>query len=175
MIRSIFQFSFLLYVALILVGCKKEDPNPELLDPIFKDLEARAAAYGRNVEEAKAKIGPLKEQIEKTEARSIDLKNLEKELAKEKIKLMNSEQLERYYKIRAERRKLTGRLAYKKAFSADQPWPDPREYSDYLVNIRLQEANRNWGARVPKLQDRMPGSVKGKAKTPEKAEAKKEH
>lgn len=174
MIRFILRIACIVATTVALGACKKEDPNPELSDPIFKDLEARAAAYTRNVDESKAKIPPLEEQISKAEPRSIDLKNLQKELSKEKIKLLNSEQLARYYKIRAERRRLTGRLAYKKAFAADKPWPDPREYSDYLVNIRLQEANRNWAARVPKLQDRMPGSVKGKGKT-EKAEAPKEH
>jgi hypothetical protein len=170
MIRSILQLVLALVLSTALAGCKKEEPNPELLDPIYKDLEARHAAYSKNVEESKAKIPVLEESISKAEARSIDLKNFEKELSKEKLKLMNSEQLARYYRIRAERRKLTDRIEYKKAFAADKVWPDPHEYSDYLVNIRLQEANRNWGARVPKLQDRMPGSAPAKPKAPAEGE-----
>lgn len=171
MIRSIFHFTCALVLSLALVACKKEDPTPELLDPIFKDLEGRHAAYQRNVDESKAKIPVLEAQLAKAEPRSIDLKNIQKDLAKERTKLMNSEQLALYYRIRADRRKFEGRLAYKKAFAADKPWPDPTEYSEYQVNIRLTEANRNWGARVPKLQDRMPSNTSGKDKEPPKAAA----
>lgn len=165
MIRFILQLLVMLIFSLAIVGCKKEDPNPELIDPIWKDLTARHAAYQKNYEESKAKIPLIEESLAKAEARTIELKNFQKELSKEKLKLMNAEQLSRYYRIRAERRKLTARIAYKKAFAEKKPWPDPREYSDYLVNTRLQEANRNWAARVPKLQDRLPSS------TPEKPKA----
>jgi hypothetical protein len=164
MIRSILQLWLILMLALALTACKKENPNPELMDPIWKDLTARQASYQKNYEESKAKIPALEGSIAKAEPRTIDLRGLEKELSKEKMKLVNAEQLARYYRIRADRRKVTARIAYKKAFAEEAPWPDPREYSDYLVNIRLQEANRNWAVRVPKLQDRMPGSVQQKPK-----------
>ncbi len=164
MIRSILQLVMTLTLSLALMGCKKEDPNPELIDPIWKDLSARHAAYQKNYEESKAKILVIEEALAKAEARTIEIKNSQMELSKEKLKLMNAEQLARYYRIRAERRKLTARISYKKAFTEQRPWPDPREYSDYLVNTRLQEANRNWAARVPKLQDRLPGSVPEKPK-----------
>lgn len=164
MIRSMVQLFIMLVLMGTLAGCKKEDPRPEMMDPIWKDLSARESAYKKNYDESKAKIPGLEESLAKAEPRSIDLKNFQKELAKEKLKLMNAEQLERYYRIRAERRKLTARIAYKKAFAEDKPWPDPHEYSDYQVNTRLQEASRNWASRVPKLQDRQPGSAKTKEK-----------
>jgi hypothetical protein len=164
MIRSILQLVMTLALSLVLMGCEKEDPNPELIDPVWKDLSARHAAYQKNYEESKAKILVIQESLATAEARTIEIKNFQTELSKEKLKLMNAEQLARYYRIRAERRKLTARIAYKKAFAEKKPWPDPREYSDYLVNTRLQEANRNWGTRVPKLQDRLPGSVPEKPK-----------
>lgn len=164
MIRFMLQLVIGLVLAGTLAGCKKEDPTPELMDPIFKDLEARYSAYQKNYEESKAKIPALQDSLAKAEPRSIELKNFQTELSKEKLKLMNAEQLSRYYRIRMERRRLTSRISYKKAFLEDKPWPDPSEYSDYLVNIRLQEANRNWGARVPKLEDRQPGSASAKPK-----------
>ena len=167
MIRAALQILMLLVLSGLVTACKKEDPTPELHDPIFQDLQSRYGAYQKNFEESTAKIPLLREALAKAEPRSIDLKNAEKELAKEKIKLMNAEQLARYYKIRAERRRLTARISYKKAFAAEKPWPDPHEYSEYQVNTRLQEANRNWAARVPKLQDRMPGSAPPPPKKPE--------
>jgi len=75
----------------------------------------------------------------------------------------------RYLQIRAKRRLLVDRITYKAAFAKNKSWPDPREYSDYLVNMRLQEAPRNWSIRVPKLQDRLskraPAAEKAKEKT----------
>lgn len=171
MIRSISHVMIVFLFSLSLVACKKEDPNPELMDPIYKDLEARYSAYSKNIEESKARIVGLNDSLEKVEARSLDRKNLMRDLEKEKLKLMNSEQLARYYKIRAERRKLTGRIAYKKAFAEGKAWPDPAEYSQYEVNTRLQEANRNWATRVPKLHDRISsGGHEKPAKKPEAAE-----
>ncbi len=161
---SILHFIVGLMLSCMILGCKKEDPTPENLDPIFKDLSARHSAYTKNLEESKAKIPTLEESLRKAEARTIEVKNFQKELAKEKLKLMNADQLSRYYRIRAERRRLVARLAYKKAFAADKPWPDPQEFLDYQTNLRLQESNRNWATRVPKLADRQPGSQPAAAK-----------
>lgn len=168
------RFNFLilfLALALTLTGCKQEDPNPELKDPIYKDLQGRASEYKKAYEESKARIVVLRESLAKTEANSIERKDVQRDLAKTEKKLLNEEQLERYYRIRSERRKVMGRMEYKKAFSEGKEWPEPKEYSDYLVNIRLQGAHRNWNARVPKLQDRMPSST---AKSAKKEEAKAE-
>src|SRR4051812_22220916 len=117
MIRSAIQIFLSAMIMLAVVGCKKEDPNPELLDPIYKDLQTHCDGYLKNLEESKKKLEELKVSLEKAEPRTIELKNLEKELAKEKLKLMNADQLSRYYRIRAERRKLVGRLEYQKAFA----------------------------------------------------------
>ncbi|NJL23945.1 MAG: hypothetical protein HC902_01320 [Calothrix sp. SM1_5_4] len=50
-----------------LSSCKREDPNPELRDPIYKDLEARATEHQKTFEETKAKIEGLKSSLEKVE------------------------------------------------------------------------------------------------------------
>lgn len=140
---------------LTLSGCEKEDPNPELRDPIWQDLSKRAADYEKQREEHKAKIVGLREKLEKVEPNSMDLKDVRRDLAKTEKALLGAEQLARYYKIRAERRKVVDKIAAREARAANKEWPDPNEYSEYLVNIRLHEINRNWNARVPKLQDRL--------------------
>jgi len=62
-------------------------------------------------------------------------------------------------------------LFYKKAFDKNEQWPNPREYSDYQLNMRLREAPLDWGLRVPKLKDRLPSSV---AKPKEQAKKSEE-
>jgi hypothetical protein len=168
---------FLLCLCTQLLGCKKEDPNPELMDPIYSDLLKRATDSQKALDEATAKLVTLHADLEKAEPNSIDLKDIQKDIAKTEAQKLRADQEARYFKIRSERRKFEDRIEYKKAFAKDQPWPDKHEYSDYLVNIRLREISLNWGTRVPKLHDRMTASVT--AKKPEAAEGgetpKKEH
>jgi hypothetical protein len=165
------QLALLLMVILTLVGCRREDPNPENMDPIYKDLKTRADSYQKEVEESKKSIDELRKALEKAEPRSIELKNIAKDLAKSQAKYEGAEQLARYYKIRAERRRLMGRKAYRAAFAQGKEWPDPHEYSDYLVNTRLNEVNLNWNARVPKLSDRTPAKVVNPAQKPKSTDA----
>jgi hypothetical protein len=168
---------FLVCLCTQLLGCKKEDPNPELMDPIYSDLLKRATDSQKAFDEATAKLVTLQENLEKAEPNSIDVKDIQKEIAKTEAQKLRASQESLYFKIRSERRKFEDRIEYKKALAKDQPWPDKHEYSDYLVNIRLREINPNWGARVPKLQDRMTASAppkKAEAAGGEKAEAPKE-
>ena len=117
MIRFVLRLLLFMTPVLIFSGCKKEDPNPELKDPIFKDLDRRATEHQKTYEEVKEKIAELRSSIAKTEPRTIDLKNLKRELEKEQKLLRVSEEQARYYRIRAQRRKLTGRIAYQKTFA----------------------------------------------------------
>jgi hypothetical protein len=157
---------------LSICACSKEDPNPEARDPIYDDLTKRMTEHQKNVDEAKAKIAELSDKLEKAEPNTIEKRDMERDLAKARHMLTDSDQWARYYKIRSERRKIVDKLVYKEAFAAKKDWPDPHEYSDYMTNRRLVEINRNWNARVPKLTDRLPSSAK-KTEKP-KEEGKKE-
>jgi hypothetical protein len=149
---------------LLLIGCSKEDPIPEERDPIFKDLEHRQSEHQKTYDEATAKLKELYASLEKAEPNSLEKRDIQRDIAKYKAQALDNEQWARYYRIRTGRRKLVDRLAYKEALGAKKPWPDPSEYSEYLVNRRLVEANRNWNARVPKLRDRLPSSAKADTK-----------
>lgn len=161
--------TLILICFLALLGCKKEDPNPELKDPIYADLLRRNTEFTKVNEESKANVKNLVEQLAKAEANSIGKKDIERDLAKARELSQYSDEQARYYRIRAERRKVVAKIAYKEAFAADKPWPDPREYSDYLTNIRLNEASRNWNKRVPKLQDRLVKRTEVEKKASEEA------
>jgi hypothetical protein len=153
-----------------LSGCRKEDPNPEFLDPIFADLDKRANEAQKGVDDEIKKQSELKVAVEKSEPNSIQLKNNQRDLLKSQSVALDLSQKARYFQIRAKRRLLVDRITYKEAFAKGQPWPDPHEYSDYQVNMRLQEAPKNWSIRVPKLRDRlskMPKKEEKQAKSEE--------
>lgn len=154
--RRFFMVCSIAFITIVsLSGCEKEDPNPELRDPIWKDLSEQAAHYEKQKEENKAKLKELREKLQKVEPNSMDLKDVRRDLAKTEKALLGAEQLSRYYRIRADRRKVEDKISAREALAQGKEWPDKREYSDYLVNKRLHEISLNWNSRVPKLQDRL--------------------
>lgn len=152
------RFLFMI-TTLCLVACKQEDPNPELKDPIYSDLQKRASEFKKGLEEEIKKQTDLKATLHKHEPNSLELKNAQRDLEASLKASLELDQKARYFDIRARRRLYEDRVAYREAFAKGEQWPNPREYSDYLVNMRLQAAPKNWGARVPKLRDRLPSSV----------------
>jgi hypothetical protein len=162
-----------LLLSLSLSGCKKEDPNPELLDPIYLDLQRRAGDAQKSFDDETKKLLDSKVALEKSEPNSLERKNAERDIQKSEHVLVDVDQKARFFKIRSERRLLVDRLLYKQAFAKNEVWPDPREYSEYLVNMRLQESPKNWNIRVPKLQDRL-AKAGAMGQKGEKKEAKPE-
>lgn len=157
------------------IGCKSPDPNPELSDPIYKDLLGRHDGHKKALEEAVKRLEEVQADLAKAEPHTIEMKNARRDLASVKSTILLNEQMERYYRIRAERRKVTGRIAYRKAFEKDEAWPNPNEYNEYMVNNRLRNVQMNWNARVPKLQGRMDLIKKTETKAEEAAPAKSSH
>lgn len=139
-------------------GCKSENPNPELLDPIYKDLDKRASDAQHNLDDELKKQLELRTKIDQAEPNTIELKHSQLDLDKSLKIAAELEQKTHYYKIRAQRRLLVDRISYRNALKKHEPWPDPNEYSQYLINTRLNEVSLNWNARVPKLQDRLSAS-----------------
>lgn len=149
---------FTLILALpLLQACERPDPNPELKDPIYRDLKDRAKGFEKSAGDIEKSLEDLKDAVDKAEPRSLDLIKAEREYSRAREQLLTLEQKARYYKIRAERRKLEGRAAYKKAFAKGEKWPKPEEHQKYLSYLKLKEAPRDWGARVPSMANRFQG------------------
>ncbi|MGE0529233.1 MAG: hypothetical protein AB7G93_02205 [Bdellovibrionales bacterium] len=156
-----------LCAVLVLIGCEKEDPTPHLRDPIYKNLAERHAQHAKAYEESVEKLKSLREALAKTEPHTIEVKDLRRDIQRLEKQVVQDRQWARYYDIRSRRRIVVDRITYRKALESGKPWPDPSEYSGYLVNRRLIEINRNWNARVPKLQDRLTTATKVPAKAGE--------
>ena len=170
---KVILMSIALLFAVTLSGCRKEDPNPELLDPIYADLERRATEAQKALDDENKNLDGLRAAVDKAEPNTIELKNARKDVEKSQAKITDLSQKARYFQIRAKRRMPVDRISYKAAYAKDQPWPDPHEYSDYQVNNRLRESPMNWAVHVPKLQDRL-AKAGLSADKGEKKEAKKE-
>ncbi|MBT4760184.1 MAG: hypothetical protein HOO06_00680 [Bdellovibrionaceae bacterium] len=152
-----YNFFFVIFLfSLVLTSCKEENPNPELLDPIFSHLQKQEKEFAKLVEDKKKEIKSVQKDLKSSLPRSPGRIVANKSYKKAVKALVFLEQKAKYYKIRAEHRKFEGRKSYKLAFSQNKAWPDPKEYQNYLTNNRLKEINLNWSARVPKLFEKNP-------------------
>ena len=147
-IYKLFWFVFLLFS---LSGCRKENPNPELLDPIYLDLKSIHKEYLQKITTGEAELKEALKSLKQASVHSKELFIAKRTVTKIKDQLKKDVQMAHYYKIRTERRRIEGRTSYKSAFRAKKRWPDPSEYASYVAHKRLREINLNWNSRVPKL------------------------
>jgi hypothetical protein len=161
----------LFIVCSLLLACRREEPNPELRDPIYLNLVQKTGELKSKREDSIKKLEELRKGVEKTAATTLERKLAEKDL---KVALQNLEKLEQEYNyatIRTERRRVETRKSYRIAFGQNQTWPDPSEHEAYLANQRMRTASRRWDDHVPKLADRIPkpadSTKKKKEKPPE--------
>jgi hypothetical protein len=148
--------SLAMLMAILITGCRHEEPNPELIDPIYSDLNKDYLGISAAREESEKNLEGFKKDLEKAPARTLEKRNAEEDIQKEQNRLDRLTQLEEYFKIRVERRKVEARRDYKLAFIDNKNWPDPKEYEAYMVNKHLVHASKNWNDRVPKLSTANP-------------------
>ncbi|MGE3385341.1 MAG: hypothetical protein AB7K41_01280 [Bdellovibrionales bacterium] len=154
--RKMHCFRMILVVCLlILTGCKREDPNPELSDPIYKFLVEQGNALRPALDGEIKKLEEANKELSKMDVNTAERRQQLKEIQKTKGRIARLEQEVAYNEIRRERRRVEGRRAYKIAYSKGEAWPDPAEFEHFMTQHRLRIASRNWGERVPRLNDRI--------------------
>lgn len=150
--KTVVRFIWLL-ILITQVGCKSEDPSPELKDPIYGELIKEQKSAEDQVKKSSDAIKALEKTYAEQEVRSIDKKSTQKELLAEQEKFRRATQEAEFYRIAALKRKAEAQISYKKAFAAGEPWPDPKEYENFKNMKRLRSVSRNWNERVPKIQN----------------------
>jgi hypothetical protein len=159
MTRRLQLLFFMILLFPLLTGCRKEDPNPEMLDPIYSDLSKRQKDAEGTLEEEKKKLAKAQEDMAAALPNTIDLQNAIRDRDHSQHAIDEIQQKIHYLTIRTERRRVEDKYNYHLAFQANKDWPDKREYDEYLTNQRLEEAPRNWDAHIPKLSDRKPAAA----------------
>lgn len=169
--RKFVLIHIILGLFLALSACKSKEKNPELLDPIYRDLQSTLDQQIKLVEDTEKEIISYTNEIKEMEPNTKELHMARKRMGEAKAKLVKARQMSRYYEIRLERRRVEGRRAYSIAFDNDKEWPDPGEYSAYLANKRLRNSNPQWAARVPKLHSRLEQYQEGRTPASSDSEA----
>jgi hypothetical protein len=140
----------ILLASLLLAGCSRPHPEPEKLDPIFLDLKAEEAKAQTAAEALAEEIKLGKEELATLPPRDPGRRKAEQDLRNQTSQLIQIEQMQQYYQIRAKQRAAYAREEYLKAFERSQPWPKPEDFEAYKKSKQLQTIDKNWGSRVPK-------------------------
>lgn len=143
----------LLIICLLTAACTRENKNPELIDPIYSDLQKELGAAQAQLEDAKKKLVEAQKNFEKSQPRSIERRSTRDEVTKFTAAVTRTEEMVEYYKIRLARRLAESRYNYKQAFHKKLPWPDPKEFEYYKINKKLRMAPLNWSQHLSSLAE----------------------
>lgn len=140
----------IILVAWLVTGCSRPHPEPEKLDPIYLDLKAEESKAQTAAEALADEIKIGKEELAKLPPRDPGRRKAEQDLRNQTSQLIQIEQMQQYYQIRAKQRVAYARDEYLKAFERNQPWPKPEDFEAYKKSKQLQSIDKNWSSRVPK-------------------------
>jgi hypothetical protein len=129
------------------VGCNKPNPNPELLDPVYLDIEKDRKAFEANIVSIKEEVEGHKKNLNAVEPHTGQIHYARKRLYEAEMILQRNIQQEKYLRVRLQSRKDEVFLKYMKAFKDKAPWPDPKEYADYLSLKSMRAAPPQWRPR----------------------------
>lgn len=161
---------FIILLLPALSGCRKEESNPETLDPIYSDLVKLQKKNEDDLESEKKKLAKALDDIDAAVPNTLDLQNAIRDRNHAQHAITQLEQKVLFSTIRAERRRVEDKYNYHLAFVANKDWPDKKEYEEYLTHRRLADAPRDWDAHLPKLFDRKPAAAPAPAKKTEGGE-----
>jgi hypothetical protein len=148
--KNFYASTLCLACLLSLASCKSENPNPETLDPIYRDLSTKRDQFGSQMASSQKELETLDKERPELKPGTIEMINNIRDSKRARQRVAALKQLHDFYEIRTQRRLVEGRLAYKQAFAKDQEWPNPKEIAEYETSERLKLAPRSWDARVPK-------------------------
>jgi len=140
----------LFILTICFLGCNKPNPHPELIDPIYADLQKRSADIKKLVEDQKKIVVDFEKQLKEVKPQTGQNKYAEKRYYESKLVLEKLEQLASYYEVRIESRLKYAKAEYLKAWNEKKSWPDPAEYKEYEAITNEQHKKMTWN-----VQDRI--------------------
>lgn len=164
-----------IFIITCLFGCNKPNPNPELADEIYQDLQTNAADARKDVESEKKKLEGFKKDVEKAVPQTGEIKYAQKRYFESEMRVQKLEQLAKYYELRAETRKRHTKAEYLKAFKEDKPWPTEEEIAAFKQYKLSSVVDAGWDSRKRvKSYEKEHGIISEVSKSHEKGEKKPE-
>lgn len=155
---------------LTILGCDKPNPEPEKLDPIYSEMEKEASAAGNALKAAEKELEGFEKELAAVVPQTGQIKYAQKRVSETQAKITKLRQMEQYWKLRVESRKVWAREKYLEAYHQKKPWPPPEEFTEYQAQKKLEEAPRAWDLKGRLEQAKLGISLKSREKKEEKAE-----
>lgn len=148
-------FKILMFIILstALISCNKPDPNPELKDPIFNDLNSKLGSARQALEAEKKALQEHEQALRDVVPQTGQIKYAQKRVYDAQAKIQKLGQEIRYLELKIQSRKSEAKKSYLVAFKKGEEWPNPAEYTMYDAANRLRAAKSSWdtNARVKAL------------------------
>ena len=144
--NTLFRLLFILCV-LTLSACDKPNPEPEKIDPIYTDIQARLASVTSQIKSAEKDLEDKKKDVAAAVPQTGQIKFAQKRVHEAENALAKLNQLKEYWELRVESRKKWAREYYLKAYEKKEVWPDPQEIEEYQAQKKLEEAPSAWNAK----------------------------
>lgn len=148
------RLTILLLAVICLTACEKPLAEPEMVDPIYSDLETRLKTVQTLLETERKALEDVKNRFETAPPRDLNRKRSQHEIYQREKTVKRLEEKELYHQLLIKKRLKHVRTIYPERYKAKAPWPDPEEVERYRTNQRLNSTSRNWADRVPRLADR---------------------
>lgn len=137
----------ILSALMALMGCNKPDPNPELKDPIYADLNNLKTSAQQAVLAEKKALEGFEQELKDVVPQTGQIKYAQKRVNESREKINRLEQEAKFYELKVESRKREASIAYQLAFRKGESWPDPKEFAAYEAQKRIREGAKTWDSR----------------------------
>lgn len=150
----IYKVVFISILALFLAACDSPEPNPELRDPIYSDLEKEVKAVEAQLSAALKELEGFQAELAAVVPQTGRIKYAQKRVNETNAKIEKLRQMSVYWKLRVQSRLLWDQEQSMKAFKEKKPWPPPDEYSDYKKQLAMERAPKTWNPKERLEQSR---------------------
>lgn len=139
--------TLIILTLLVVTGCNKPDPHPELKDPIYADLNSRLGGVTAELNAETKTLEGHQAELAKVVPQTGQIKYAQKRVFESEAKITRLAQEKKYLELKIEARKSESRKSYMTAFKKGETWPDMAEYDAYKAELRLRNAKTTWDVK----------------------------
>lgn len=138
----------LLLIPFLIAACNKPDPNPELRDNIYHELNNQLAEVTHALEAEEKTLAGHEASLKEVVPQTGQIKFAQKRVFESQAKVDKMKQEKAWLELRVKERLQETKKTYFKAFKAGKDWPDPKEFEEFEAQSKLQKAKRQWDVKA---------------------------
>ncbi len=168
--RTIFGSSnlllpFLLGLSVLQISCNRKDPNPEVRDPLYLELQAKLKEAEQELAAAQAQYAEAEANLAKVTPQTGQIKYASKRLWSSAERIIKLQQIVRYFEIKIESQKWRAKEEYLISYYKKTPWPNEKPREDFRAMYKARQIERNWSAKARREELNLPVGRKPAAVT----------